>query len=71
MDGLIVSNKTTSISINNLLIAYMSSPCHIELILTEKEEAVPKLDSEVSSKKVSKKKLKRLKMKEAMSGGGD
>lgn len=49
----------------------MSSPCHIELILTEKEEAVPKLDSEVSSKKVSKKKLKRLKMKEAMTGGGD
>ena len=56
---------------SNLLIAYMSSPCHIELILTEKEEAVPKLDSEISSKKVSKKKLKRLKMKEAMSGGGD
>ena len=56
---------------DKLLIAYMSSPCHIEMILTEKEEAVPKLDSEISSKKVSKKKLKRLKMKEAMSGGGD
>ena len=56
---------------HQLLIAYMSSPCHIEMILTEKEEAVPKLDSEISSKKVSKKKLKRLKMKEAMSGGGD
>ena len=49
----------------------MSSPCHIELILTEKEEAVPKLDSEISSKKVSKKKLKKLKMKEAMTGGGE
>lgn len=47
----------------------MSSPCHIELILTEKEQEVPKLDDEVASKKVSKKKLKKQKMKEAMTGG--
>ena len=32
--------------------AYMTSPCHIELILTEKEEAVPKPEEETTKKKV-------------------
>lgn len=43
---------------------YMSSPCHIELILTEKEEAVAKAaDEEPSKKKLSKKKLQKQKEK--------
>ncbi|KAL5005245.1 hypothetical protein ScPMuIL_018701 [Solemya velum] len=43
---------------------YMSSPCHIEVILTEKEQAVPKPvgEDEPVKKKVSQKKLKRQKM---------
>ena len=52
-----------------LLIAYMSSPCHVEMILTEKDEPVPRPEEEVTKKKVSQKKLKRQKMKAAMSGG--
>lgn len=42
----------------------MSSPCHIEVILTEKEQAVPKPvgEDEPVKKKVSQKKLKRQKM---------
>jgi 60S ribosomal protein L17 len=42
----------------------MSSPCHIEVILTEKEEAVDKPTSaeEAPKKKVSKKKLARQKL---------
>lgn len=40
--------------------AYMSSPCHIEIILGEKEDAVAKPDEEEPvKKKESKKKLKR------------
>merc|ERR1712226_1461871 len=42
---------------------YMSSPCHIEMILSEKEEVVPKQEEEVEVKKVSKKKLAREKLK--------
>lgn len=43
---------------------YMSSPCHVELILTEKEEAVAKAtEEEPSKKKLSKKKLQRQKEK--------
>lgn len=43
---------------------YMSSPCHIELILSEKEEVVAKAtDDEPSKKKLSKKKLQRQKEK--------
>ncbi|KAK7895771.1 hypothetical protein WMY93_021096 [Mugilogobius chulae] len=39
---------------------YMSSPCHIEMILTEKEQIVPKPEEEVAQKKkVSQKKLKK------------
>uniref|UniRef100_A0A6B2E6I8 Large ribosomal subunit protein uL22 n=1 Tax=Phlebotomus kandelakii TaxID=1109342 RepID=A0A6B2E6I8_9DIPT len=43
---------------------YMSSPCHIEVILTEKEELVAKAtDEEPTKKKLSKKKLQRQKEK--------
>lgn len=46
------------------LIAYMSSPCHIEVVLTEKEEVVAKAaEEEPAKKKVSKKKLARQKEK--------
>jgi len=42
---------------------YMSSPCHIELILSEKEEVVARAkEEEPVKKKVSKKKLNRQKM---------
>ena len=51
-----------------LYAAYMTTPCHIEMILTEKDEAVPKAEEE-KKKKVSKKKLKREKMRAAMTGG--
>ena len=47
----------------------MSSPCHVEMILTERDEAVPKGEEEMKKKKVSQKKLKREKMKAAMTGG--
>ena len=41
---------------------YMSSPCHIEMILTEKEQIVPKPEEEVAQKKkMSQKKLKKQK----------
>merc|ERR1712188_329504 len=42
---------------------YMSSPCHIEMILSEKEQVVPRAEEEVEVKKVSKKKLAREKLK--------
>lgn len=43
---------------------YMSSPCHIEVILTEKEEVVAKAaEEEPAKKKLSKKKLQRQKEK--------
>ncbi|XP_063484283.1 large ribosomal subunit protein uL22-like [Symphalangus syndactylus] len=42
---------------------YMSSLCHIEIILTEKEQIVPKPEEEVAQKKkVSQKKLKKQKL---------
>ena len=50
-------------------IAYMSSPCHVEMFLTEKDEPVPKPEEEQTKKKVSQKKLKRQKLKAALSGG--
>uniref|UniRef100_A0A8I3X7S3 Large ribosomal subunit protein uL22 n=1 Tax=Callithrix jacchus TaxID=9483 RepID=A0A8I3X7S3_CALJA len=40
---------------------YMSSPCHIEMILTEKEQIVPKPEEEVAQK-ISQKKLKKQKL---------
>ncbi|CAG0880179.1 unnamed protein product [Darwinula stevensoni] len=49
---------------------YMSSPCHIELVLTEKEEMVAKPHSdEPAKKKVSKKKLAKQKMMSSREGG--
>ena len=40
---------------------YMSSPCHNEMILTEKEQIVPKPEEEVAQKKkLSQEKLKKL-----------
>uniref|UniRef100_H0XTH2 Large ribosomal subunit protein uL22 n=1 Tax=Otolemur garnettii TaxID=30611 RepID=H0XTH2_OTOGA len=42
---------------------YMSSPCHMEMILTEKEQIVPKPEEEVAQKKkISQKKLKKQKL---------
>ena len=42
---------------------YMSSPCHIEMILTEKEQIVPKPEEEIAQKKkISQKKLKKQKL---------
>ncbi|XP_062943066.1 large ribosomal subunit protein uL22-like [Cynocephalus volans] len=42
---------------------YMSSSCHIEMILTEKEQIVPKPEEEVAQKKnISLKKLKKQKL---------
>ena len=43
---------------------YMSSPCHIEVILGEKEDVVAKVkdDEPAGKKKVSKKKLARQKL---------
>ncbi|XP_036099629.1 60S ribosomal protein L17-like, partial [Molossus molossus] len=41
---------------------YMSSPCHIQMILTEKEQIVPKSEEEVAQKKkIAQKKLKKQK----------
>jgi len=40
----------------------MSSPCHVEVILAEREQAIAKPDEEERKKKVSQKKLKRQKM---------
>jgi len=50
---------------------YMSSPSHIELILTEKETTVPKPDEpeEKSKKKVSKKKQARERLRTAATSG--
>ena len=44
--------------------AYMSSPCHVQLILTEKENIVnkPSAPAEEEKKKLSKKKLARARM---------
>ena len=49
---------------------YMSSPCHIEVVLLEKEQAFSKsAASEPEKKKVSQKKLKRQKMQMDRSEG--
>ena len=46
------------------VLAYMSSPCHIEVFLTEKEEVIAKpTHEEPTKKKISKKKLARQKEK--------
>ena len=63
--------KYTFKPLSFFLAAFMCSPCHIEMHLTEKDETVPKPEEESQrKKKVSQKKLKRQKMKAAMSGGG-
>ena len=42
---------------------YVSIPCHIEMILTEKEQIIPKPKEEVAQKKkMSQKKLKKQKL---------
>eukprot|EP00069_Balaena_mysticetus_P006218 bmy_05189T0 len=42
---------------------YMSSPCHTEMILPEKEQIIPKPEEEVAQKtKISQKKLKKQKL---------
>merc|ERR1712202_54688 len=42
---------------------YMASPCHVEIMLSEKEQVVPKAEEELAAKKkVSKKKLARQRM---------
>ena len=44
--------------------AYMTSPCHIEMFLVEKDEAVPKgEDDTAQKKKVSQKETKEAKVK--------
>merc|ERR1712083_839963 len=49
---------------------YMSSPCHIEVILVEKEQAFAKVaEAEPEKKKVSQKKLKRQKLQMDRSEG--
>merc|ERR1711953_413492 len=47
--------------------AYMSSPCHVEMILQEKDESVEKPDKEVKAKKFTKKQLAQRRLKV---GGG-
>jgi len=47
---------------------YMASPCHVEIILSEKDMAVPRA-AESGAKKVSQKKLKKQKMMAAQQGG--
>ena len=51
---------------------YMSSPCHIEVVLLEKEQAFAKTPAatEPEKKKVSQKKLKRQKLQMDRSEGG-
>merc|ERR1712043_134135 len=49
---------------------YMSSPCHIEVCLVEKEQAFAKTDAAPEKKKVSQKKLKRQKLQMDRSEGG-
>ena len=41
---------------------YMSSPCHSEMILTEKEQTVPKPEEVTQKKKISWNKLKKQKL---------
>merc|ERR1712002_35848 len=48
---------------------YMASPCHIEIMLSEHEVAVPRAAENSGPKKVSQKKLKKQKMMAAQSGG--
>merc|ERR1712059_166878 len=49
---------------------YVSSPCHIEICLVEKEQAFVRGESEPEAKKVSKKKLQKQKIAASRSEGG-
>merc|ERR1711881_56283 len=49
---------------------YMSSPCHIEVTLVEKEQSFAKAEAEPEKKKESKKKLQKEKMKASRNEGG-
>merc|ERR1711994_475237 len=49
---------------------YMSSPCHIEVVLVEKEQAFARAEEEPEKKKESKKKLQKEKMKASRNEGG-
>nr|ALS04926.1 60S ribosomal protein L17 [Pseudodiaptomus poplesia] len=49
---------------------YLSSPCHIELTLIEKEQAFSRTDNEPEKKKVSKKKLQKQKLQASRTEGG-
>merc|ERR1712059_193270 len=49
---------------------YMSSPCHIEIAIVEKEQAFVRGESEPEAKKVSKKKLQKQKIAASRSEGG-
>lgn len=60
----ILNNYFLIVTVLIFFSAYMSSPCHIEVILTEKEDVVTKAtEEEPSKKKLSKKKLARQKEK--------
>merc|ERR1712058_57622 len=48
---------------------YMSSPCHIEVCLVEKEQAFTRGESEPEKKKVSKKKMQKQKLQASRSEG--
>merc|ERR1712150_294082 len=48
---------------------YMASPCHVEIILSEREVAVPRAAESSGPKKVSQKKLKKQRMMAAQSAG--
>merc|ERR1711887_440205 len=48
---------------------YMSSPCHIEVTLVEKEQSFAKAEAEPEKKKVSKKKLQKQKAQASREGG--
>merc|ERR1712126_531735 len=48
---------------------YMSSPCHIEIALVEKEQAFAAKSDETEKKKVSKKKLQKQKAAASREGG--
>merc|ERR1712085_242194 len=43
--------------------AYMSSPCHVEMMLEEKDESVEKPEEEVKAKKFTKKQLAKRRLK--------
>uniref|UniRef100_A0A8C5VYY6 Large ribosomal subunit protein uL22 n=1 Tax=Microcebus murinus TaxID=30608 RepID=A0A8C5VYY6_MICMU len=56
-------NKAPKMRPHGRINPYMSFPCHIGMILTEKEQIVPKPEEEVAQKKkISQKKLKKQKL---------